>query len=271
MALPETLDPFVFQKQILAWYELHKRDLPWRGDPDPYHILVSEVMLQQTQVDRVIPQYRAFLHRFPDLQSLADASPADVIRGWQSLGYNRRALNLKRLANVVMREFAGQLPGQVSELEKLPGIGHYTASAVACFAYGAQIAVVDTNVRRVLSGSLGRELSNREAEELSTELLPVARAADWNQALMDYGAVAYKAKRSRRDCRSVPFESTNRFWRGRIVDTLRNFDRVSLSQLVDALPGGADFPKVHALVLTLREEGMLEYDAKTDEVSLKGA
>ncbi len=140
-----------FQDHILTWYDTFKRDLPWRGDPDPYHILVSEVMLQQTQVDRVIPKYLAFLERFPTLQSLADASVADVLREWRGLGYNRRALNLKRAAESTVERFGGKLPGTVSELESLPGIGRYTARAVASFAFGVQVPVVDTNVRRVLS------------------------------------------------------------------------------------------------------------------------
>src|SRR5947209_3644935 len=146
-----TLSVDSFRRQILDWYDMHRRDLPWRGDPDPYHVLVSDVMLQQTQVDRVIPKYLAFLARFPTLQTLASASTADVLRAWQGLGYNRRALNLKRTAEAVVREHSGKLPRTVEELEKLPGIGRYTARAVACFAFGVQVAVVDTNVRRVLS------------------------------------------------------------------------------------------------------------------------
>src|SRR5438270_709317 len=114
-----------FQRHVLEWYDIFKRDLPWRGDPDPYHILVSEIMLQQTQVDRVIPKYLAFLHRFPTLQSLAQSSTADVIREWQGLGYNRRALNLKRAAEAALRDHGGKLPDTVAELEMLPGVGKY--------------------------------------------------------------------------------------------------------------------------------------------------
>src|SRR5438270_10102908 len=109
------------QREILSWYGTFKRELPWRGDPDPYHILVSEIMLQQTQVDRVIPKYLAFLERFSTLQSLADASVADVLRQWQGLGYNRRAVNLKRAAEAAVERFGGALPGTVEDLESLPG------------------------------------------------------------------------------------------------------------------------------------------------------
>ena len=152
---PETQ---LLRSRLLHWFSINKRDLPWRGDPDPYHILVSEVMLQQTQVDRVIPKYRSFLNRFPTLQSLAEASAADVIREWQGLGYNRRALNLKRTAESACRDQGGRLPETVDQLEKLPGIGKYTARAVASLAFGAQVPVVDTNVQRVLADFAGRKL-----------------------------------------------------------------------------------------------------------------
>lgn len=265
----EHLDLTSFRRQILDWYETHRRDLPWRGDPDPYHVLVSEVMLQQTQVPRVLPKYLEFLERFPTLQSLAAASTADALRAWQGLGYNRRALNLKRAAETVVRQHDGQLPHTVEELERLPGIGRYTARAVACFAFGLQVPVIDTNVRRVLSGLAGRKLTEGEAEALAHELLPPGRAADWNQALMDYGALVYKPTPRRTSKTQEPFERTNRFWRGRIVDALRQHDSLSLRALLEALPyPDRDELRVRGLVRTLHEEGMVHYDAQGDEVSL---
>jgi A/G-specific adenine glycosylase len=258
-----------FQEQILAWYDTFKRDLPWRGDPDPYHILVSEVMLQQTQVDRVIPKYLAFLERFPTLQSLAEASTADVIREWQGLGYNRRALNLKRAAEAACREHGCRLPETVEELETLPGIGKYTARAVASFAFGQQVPVVDTNVRRVLSGFVGRELSDRETWELAERVLPEGRAADWNQALMDYGALVKKATPRRSGKKAQPFGSTNRFWRGRIIDALRAAGRLPMAGLLEALPyPDRDEDRVRRLVHALHEEGMVAYDVDGDVVEL---
>jgi A/G-specific adenine glycosylase len=258
-----------FQQQILSWYDIFKRDLPWRGDPDPYHILVSEIMLQQTQVDRVIPKYLAFRERFPTLQSLAAASTADVIREWHGLGYNRRALNLKRAAEEAVRDHGGRLPGKVEELEKLPGIGKYTARAVASFAFGVQVPVVDTNVRRVLSGFAGRELSDRETWEMAEQLLPPGRAADWNQALMDYGALVKKSTPRRGNKPSPPFASTNRFWRGRIIAALRDHGTLSFAGLLDALPyPDRDEDRVRGLVRALHEEGLVEYDPGADEVEL---
>lgn len=258
-----------FQDQILSWYDTFKRDLPWRGDPDPYRILVSEVMLQQTQVDRVIPKYLAFLERFPTLRSLAEASTADVIRQWQGLGYNRRALNLKRAAEAACRDHSCRLPGTVEELEKLPGIGRYTARAIASFAFGAQVPVVDTNVRRVLSDFAGRQLTERETWELAERLLPEGRAGDWNQALMDYGALVKKAAPRRTGKTYEPFSSTNRFWRGRIVDALRERGRVSMEGLLGALSyPNRDEQRVRELVRALHEEGMVSYDPGEDAVEL---
>lgn len=258
-----------FREAILTWYDTFKRILPWRGDPDPYHVLVSEVMLQQTQVDRVIPKYHAFLERFPTLETLAGATTADVIREWQGLGYNRRALNLKRLAEVVVRDYGGELPSSPEALLQLPGIGKYTANAVYCFAFGAQVPVVDTNIRRILSTFAGRDLSDSETWALAGEILPPGRASDWNQALMDYGALVLKAAPKRTGKKPAPFATTNRFWRGRIVDALRERGRLPVEALLDALTyPNRDEERVRGLVRSLHEEGMVTYDAAEDAVDL---
>jgi A/G-specific adenine glycosylase len=226
-------------------------------------------MLQQTGVERVRSKYAEFLERFPTLEALATASTADVLRAWQGLGYNRRALNLKGTAEACCCQHGGRLPSTVEELERLPGIGRYTARAVACFAFGVQTEVVDTNVRRVLSGFAGRGLSEREAEELAAKLLPEGRAADWNQALMDYGSLVYRAAPKRAGKRGDPFVTTNRFWRGRIIDALRERPVLSLDALLEALPyPSRDEARVRGLVRALHEEGMVEYDLAQDQVSL---
>lgn len=226
-------------------------------------------MLQQTGVERVRAKYVEFLERFPALQDLADASLADVLRAWQGLGYNRRAVNLKRAAEAACRDHGGLLPSTVAELQSLPGIGRYTARAVACFAFGVQTEVVDTNVRRVLAGFAGRDLSPRETEDLARSLLPPGRAADWNQALMDYGALVYRAKPRRSGKAGQPFATTNRFWRGRIVDALREHNTLALPALLDALPyPNREEQRVRGLVRALHEEGLVEYDAGADSVSL---
>jgi A/G-specific adenine glycosylase len=162
-------------KLLLEWFGRHGRELPWRGTHDPYSILVSEVMAQQTQVDRVVPRWAAWLERWPDVEALAAASPADVIREWQGLGYNRRALNLHRAAKQVAAH------GWPDDLTELPGVGRYTADAVACFAHGRDVLPVDVNVRRV--------------SERTGHTFTAASA----QALMDLGATVCLARIPRCD------------------------------------------------------------------------
>ena len=183
---------------LLAWFAAHRRDLPWRRTRDPYAILVSEVMLQQTQVERVVPRYLDWLERWPTAEALAAASPADVIRAWQGLGYNRRGLNLLRAAHQVARE------GWPDDLTTLPGVGPYTAAAVANFAYGTDVLPEDTNVRRVQERT-GQRFSPRAA-----------------QALMDLGATVCLARIPR--CGACPLASACPS-RGRRYEPLRKQSR----------------------------------------------
>ena len=162
--------------ELLAWFRRAGRSLPWRETRDPYAILVSEIMLQQTQVTRVVERWTAWIERWPTAEALAVASTADVVRAWSGLGYNRRAINLQRAARVVAE--AGEFPRTLDALRALPGVGPYTASAIACFAFDAQLTTVDVNVRRVLTRVL-------EVEDAPP---PPGRAWEWNQALFDLGA-----------------------------------------------------------------------------------
>ncbi len=181
------------RRRLLRWYARSGRDLPWRRTRDPYAVLVSEVMLQQTQVARVLPAYGAFLRRFPTLRSLAAAPLSDVLRSWSGLGYNRRARDLQRAAAAA----GSELPSDVAALDALPGVGTYTAAAVACFGFGLRAAFADTNIRRVLGRIvLGRSATEREAVEIDRELLP-RDAARWHQALMDLGATVCVARAPR--------------------------------------------------------------------------
>ena len=189
---------------LLAWYTQQGRDLPWRSTRDPYAILVSEVMLQQTQVDRVLPKYREFLSRFPTLAALAAAPLAEVIRAWAPLGYNVRAVRLHQIARQAVAEFGGTLPGTLEGLLALKGIGRYTAGAIACFAFGLPVATVDTNIRRAL-WRLFRGIEPAEwptgqpavraALALAEWALPADAAYDWQQALMDLGATICLSRR----------------------------------------------------------------------------
>jgi A/G-specific adenine glycosylase len=173
------------QEAVLAWYSRNGRDLPWRRTHDPYAVLVSEVMLQQTQVARVVPHYLEWLERWPTVEALAAATPADVIQAWSGLGYNRRAVSLHRCAQAVAAR--GGFPSEPDDLRKLPGIGPYTAAAIACFAFGAQIAAPDTNALRVLE---------RAFPGVDVPLL-AGRAYEWNQALFDLGREVCIARKPR--------------------------------------------------------------------------
>ena len=192
-----------FRRKLGDWYAAHRRDLPWRRTADPYHILVSEIMLQQTQVDRVIPKYHQFLARYPSFASLARARPRDVKRLWYPLGYNVRPLNLRGIARETVARYGGRLPDDADALRSMRGIGRYTAGAILSFAYRRDAAVVDTNVRRVLGRiflgprRLARVGGDKTMWELAAALVPRGGAYDHNQALMDFGATWCTARAPR--------------------------------------------------------------------------
>lgn len=204
-----------FKRRLLRWFRDHGRDLPWRRTRDPYYVLVSEFMLQQTQVARVMRYYDRFLYRFPTLEDLANARPRQVREAWDGLGYYRRARNLHALARTVVREHDGRLPGTRGGLEQLPGVGRYTAGAVASFAYERREPAVDTNVARVLRRAFGRRengsTGERQIWSLAQRLLPVRAAVAWefNQALMDLGARICTARRPK--CEECPVRAACRF------------------------------------------------------------
>ncbi|GIW03923.1 MAG: hypothetical protein KatS3mg059_0543 [Thermomicrobiales bacterium] len=189
------------QERIRSWFRIHGRDLPWRRTRDPYHILVAEIMLQQTQVERVLPYYAAFLERFPTIQALAQASPAEVIRLWGGLGYNRRAVNLQRAAQHIVQQHGGRFPCTVDALRRLPGIGPYTAGAIACFAFEQAVPFLDTNIRRVLhrvfaGPEVPRPLvSEATLAHIAARAVPPDAAWEWNQAVMEFGAVHCTARK----------------------------------------------------------------------------
>jgi A/G-specific adenine glycosylase len=199
-----------FQRRLLGWYARHRRDLPWRRTRDPYRVLVSEIMLQQTQVERVIPKYHEFLRRYPTFSRLARARPAEVRRSWYPLGYNIRPVNLQGIARETMARYAGRLPDNAAALRRMRGIGRYTAGAVLAFAYGHDAAIVDTNVRRVLGRvflgpkRLKRLSGQKVVWALAESLLPPGRVYDYNQALMDFGAIWCTARTPR--CRPCPMK-----------------------------------------------------------------
>jgi A/G-specific adenine glycosylase len=200
-----------FHLRLLGWYRRHQRELPWRRTADPYHILVSEIMLQQTQVDRVIPKYHEFLTRYPTLECLAEAETADVKRTWYPLGYNVRPLNLQGIARETLARYDGRLPDDGDALRSMRGIGRYTAGAILSFAYRQDAALVDTNVRRVLGRvflgprRLRRLRGDKVIWALAEALVPPKKAYDYNQALMDFGATWCTARAPR--CPRCPMKS----------------------------------------------------------------
>jgi A/G-specific adenine glycosylase len=178
-----------FRRKLLRWYDAHRRDLPWRRTKDAYRIWVSEIMLQQTRVGAVLDHYRRFFERFPDVNALARAREQSVLAAWSGLGYYRRARNLHAAAKVVAFERDGVFPPTAAELRALPGIGRYTAAAIASIAFGERAAVVDGNVERVLARLTGQELGPREMWDTAEKLLSAKRPADFNQAMMELGAL----------------------------------------------------------------------------------
>lgn len=205
-----------FQGRLLAWYRRHGRDLPWRRTRDPYRILVSEIMLQQTQVDRVIPKYHEFLRKYPTLKALARASLEQVKRTWYPLGYNIRPVHLHGIARETLARYDGRLPDDEKALRAFKGIGRYTAGALRAFAFSQDAAILDTNVRRVLGRVfLGPRRMNalrgqRAWWALSSALVPPGKAYDFNQALMDFGATWCTPRNPR--CLPCPMKTFCRFF-----------------------------------------------------------
>ncbi|MGA7634065.1 MAG: A/G-specific adenine glycosylase [Terriglobales bacterium] len=177
-----------FRRALLRWYDAHRRDLPWRKTRDPYRIWLSEIMLQQTRVAAVLEHYRIFLERFPGLDALAAASEADVLAAWSGLGYYRRARMLRQCAQQIVEQHEGSLPRNSEDLLMLPGIGRYTAAAIASIAFGEPVAVVDGNVARVLQRLIGSTVTTRQIWKHAQEFLVRSRPGDFNQATMELGA-----------------------------------------------------------------------------------
>jgi len=207
-----------FQARLLAWFRRNGRDLPWRRTRDPYKILVSEVMLQQTQVERVRDYYERFLQEYPTVQDLAAARPARVQESWHGLGYYARARNLHAAARTITRRHGGRFPRRLEDLQALPGVGRYTAGAVVSFAYGEPAPILDTNVRRVLSRIFVRRRASTPAATerrlwaLAEAVVPAGDAWTMNQALMDFGATICTARNPK--CPSCPLRSLCAYYSG---------------------------------------------------------
>lgn len=278
-------------KRLLRWYRSAARRLPWRSTRNPYRILLSEVMLQQTQVSRVLEKYPLFLRRFPTLSSLARSTPAEVIMAWRGMGYNNRAVRLRLLARMVKDEHAGRLPSDPESLRQLPGIGRYTANAVACFAFEQRVPVVDTNIARVLA----RMFPKSDPWKKAQQLLPARKVYEWNQALMELGALVCTASNPR--CTDCPLARLctgaykqhsrasalpkrepgrkgipNRIYRGRIVEELRkqNTSAPLASLGKHILPGfnGKDRAWLLRVIKSLERDGLIRTQRKGGGLSI---
>jgi A/G-specific adenine glycosylase len=270
---------------ILAWYDATGRKLAFRATRDPYAVLVSELMAQQTQAARAAEAWTAWMARFPTVQDLAVASPADVVRAWTGLGYNRRAIALHRAARVIVERHGGRVPSSVAELQALPGVGPYTARAVAAIAFGLPVGAVDVNVRRVLDRIAAGEadaLPPSAMQALADAAVPAGRAGDWTHAVMDLGARLCRPSRPRCDgCPAFPwcryaagerpdvtrtapvrrkepdFPSTTRWLRGRVIERARDARDGEWVPYRDAI-GSHGKAAVREAVVALAEEGLLE-------------
>lgn len=278
-------------REVLLWAESARRDLPWRRTRDPWAVLVSEVMLQQTQVARVDPAWTAFVARFPTPGDCAAAPVGEVVGAWAGLGYNRRAVQLHRCAGVIVRDHDGRVPADLDALRALPGVGPYTARAVLAFAYGRDVGVVDTNAARFLARAVaGRRLPTGEAQRTADALVPAGSGWAWNQAVLDLGATVCTARRPRcarcpiraRRCawatagwpqpdpalgtagssgRQSPFPGSDRQGRGRLVAALRA-GPVGPADLARAAGWPGDAPRAAAAAATLVADGLAVVDAE---------
>lgn len=244
------------------WRKHGRHDLPWRLNINPYRVLVSEIMLQQTQVDRVIPFYKKFLRVFPSFRALAQAAPAKVLRAWQGLGYNRRALMLQRCAQTVMATHGGRLPSDYEQLKTLPGIGPYTAGAIIAFAFNKSVPVIETNIRRVYLHHFfpnHRNVPDTKILRLVTCHLPlISSPRNWFSALMDYGTylaetISNPNRRSRHYAKQSKFEGSVRQLRGQVLRLVTQGEGVRVKRLERQIPD----KRLPGILMSLEREGFI--------------
>jgi len=237
------MSPKKFQGILWKYHKTHRRNLPWRKTKNPYHILVSEIMLQQTQVERVIPKYEEFIKKFPNIETLAKAPLKEVLGIWKGLGYNRRALNLKRSAEIITSNFAGKIPKSLEELKTLPGIGSYTAGAVLTFAYNQPEVFIETNIRTVYTYfffSTKKSVDDKEILGIVKKTIDLKKPREWYYALMDYGSMLKKKgirinSQSLHYSKQSAFKGSNREVRSKILQYILKNDSVLPETLLNAL------------------------------------
>lgn len=252
-----------FRETILTYYEENGRDLPWRHTTDPYHILVSEIMLQQTQVDRVVKKYPEFIGTFPTLRDLASAPLSAIVRAWQGMGYNRRAIALQECAKILMGHYAGHIPDKTEELEQLPGIGPATARSIAVFAFNRPVIFIETNIRRVFIHFFfeGRDdVRDQDILPLVEMALDCDNPRRWYSALMDYGTMLKKIvpnpnRRSAHYTRQSKFEGSERELRGFVIKALVHAPELEEKNLIKEC--GRDPGMMNRIIRALEREGFI--------------
>ncbi|MFX1473381.1 MAG: Fe-S cluster assembly protein HesB [Promethearchaeota archaeon] len=253
-----------FQKRVMTWWRENARTLPWRENPSPYNVLVSEVMLQQTQVNRVVPKYLEFLEAFPNIESLAEAETKRLLQVWSGLGYNRRAIWLREAAREIVNR--GSFPKTAEGLCALKGIGPYTSRSILIFAFNEDLAAIDTNIRRVLiaSGFATEEMPESQLQTVANRLLLEGRSSDWHNALMDYGSEVLTSNATGiAPSSSQPrFAGSNRQVRGAIIRHLTCANSLSLQEILEALnQEGIDICSPEKTLEQLIDEGFIERTA----------
>ncbi len=253
----------LFQHNVYQHFKKFGRDLPWRNTDNPYHILISEIMLQQTQVERVIGKYGSFIAKFPDMSSLAKANLKEVLEVWQGLGYNRRAISLMKLAKLIMSEYGGTLPVNMDALVKLPGIGRATAGCLLAFAFHKPSVFIETNIRRVFIHHFFQDRKDVRDDEI----MPLVEATldrknprDWYYALMDYGSMLKKEienpnKKSAHYTRQKPFEGSDRKIRGAVMKALIGKSSMTENTVIAVV--GSEKGRVKKILLSLAGEGFI--------------
>ncbi|PWB68440.1 Fe-S cluster assembly protein HesB [candidate division GN15 bacterium] len=259
----------LFRRKLFLFYEKHGRDLPWRRTTDPYRITVAELMLQQTQVERVLLKYAAWITRWPNWQALSKATNRELLAQWSGLGYNRRALYLGRMARSIVHEYDGAMPRTLPELQKLPGIGRYTARAILIFAFNEPIATIDTNIRRVLlhEFNLPGTTPTSRMEALAEKLLPKRRSRDWHNALMDYSRLVLprRIEGIRSGGRQSKFEGSLRQIRGEIVRQLTMRESITIQSVASTQHRTVD--DVLKAAEGLRKEGVIVIEGRRIRLS----
>jgi A/G-specific adenine glycosylase len=271
--LRKNSDILNFQKKVLAWYLTHKRILPWRETSDPYKILVSEYMLQQTQVPRVIEKYLKWIQTFPTIRSVARAPLSKVLKYWSGLGYNRRAVALHRAAKIIEKEFNGKVPQEFQELISLPGIGHYTAHAILAFAYNKPVVMIETNIRTVFIDSFFARKKIKISDssllnliELSIPDNSLCSAKDWYWALMDYGTLL-KSQGNRQHTKSVHYSKQSKFKgsqrevRGAILKLLITKKRCTVALIKSMFPERSEV--IPSIIQKLNHDGLIHINKNT--------